>query len=972
MEKSEAFSIITQKRNEGLGREEIIEHLISRGWSRQAVESLFQEMDFGRVASASDGPVPVHRKRAVTPKHIIWTVVGVLFSGGILSLAIIGAGGNPSSFVFLLMLLPSIITSVITYKFLYESDGLIKIVYTGGLFFIFTILQFVAFNFLVDVNLTESQLFTETLIGEIELYKDQHGSYPTDLTFIEEDVFDKAGDKLIFSGGFVTLNDSKTEYRLGVFFITYNASESERGKPVIQIVRRDIARVWNWSQGEWLDPNAQEDDSSTPNVFDETLKPTDFLTLQDPDVDRDGLLDLAEEYIYDTDPTQYDSIEKGVSDSEALSAHLRTQILDRSVVDLNSDLLMFLKGRQYQHNVDIPSLEDVFNYQGSEAYKISTDVPHEIQEALSVAEEYLLAEETNETIVFLQDVLTEYPDEPRVLYLLGRIYHANEDYDKALAIYLRLLDDATMRSPYLYFDTVGAYSGLGDTEKTAELYERSIQEFPKELTQYVALANYYEKTNRLEDATKIIYQGLKIEPRYAPFYNLLANISGKKNDFEAELNFYKQAIAYDFAYAPGHFNLAILYADEYGDLDQAYVEATIATILSPTLRHIGLLVSYAAKRGDIEQVTELEKEILESEDIDALVLNDLGRAYLEIQDYTKAEAYFVQAIEYDPDLKNAHNNLGIVYSQRKNFELAIMSFQKAIELDPLYANPHHNLGKTYVNKWWASDAKSNDDLLKATDWLERALTLRPDRHDTIQELGMAYSKLSKNNLSYSALAENYLQKALELEPTNKITNAELGYVYYWRGSYEEARSAWKKAQTLGHDDTEVKKLLLLLPQEITTTEAEYDTRVTPLVQGENGNFAGSAIVSGQFEKYPQSIYGDLACFFADTESRYIIPEWQGQKSSRFCFKNTTEAVTQLRIMTDEEIIGSDLNENISSCKHVGRATIEVSDYTAKADFDYARLDRVVELDESIIKCYDRHNQKWLYREQTDTWWVYKS
>ena len=56
-----------------------------------------------------------------------------------------------------------------------------------------------------------------------------------------------------------------------------------------------------------------------------------------------------------------------------------------------------------------------------------------------------------------------------------------------------------------------------------------------------------------------------------------------------------------------------------------------------------------------------------------------------------AEQLFQQALELDPEIKQAYNNLGTVYAHRGEHGQARKMFQKALELDPLYPIPRCNL-----------------------------------------------------------------------------------------------------------------------------------------------------------------------------------------------------------------------------------------------------------------------------------------
>jgi tetratricopeptide (TPR) repeat protein len=109
-----------------------------------------------------------------------------------------------------------------------------------------------------------------------------------------------------------------------------------------------------------------------------------------------------------------------------------------------------------------------------------------------------------------------------------------------------------------------------------------------------------------------------------------------------------------------------------------------------------------------------------------------------------------EAIELDPELKEAYNSLGNLYYQQQRYHQAITMYQKALAIDPDYAKAHNNLGSTYLQL--AMKAQALEELQKA---------LQADR-----SYGLAYYNLAcvYAREGDSATAARYLQQAIALEP----------------------------------------------------------------------------------------------------------------------------------------------------------------------------------------------------------------
>ncbi len=348
----------------------------------------------------------------------------------------------------------------------------------------------------------------------------------------------------------------------------------------------------------------------------------------------------------------------------------------------------------------------------------------------------------------LQGALSKDPDSAILKYHLGLTYHGMKKYDQALTIYKDIMNDSIVKSPMLYSDIASANLALDNDIEFISYMELSIKEFPEDLNQYLTFARYYQDKNQLNKAEEVINKGLKIEPRYASFYNALAIISAFRNDTKTEFDLYKKALSYDFRYAPSHLNLSIIYDQKYYDPKSALTEAKIAMELNRNARHISRVVDIYNELGQYAKSRALEAELLKMPDIDGKSYNDLGLMYMDKKDYKQAEIYLRKAIALEPRLSNAHNNLGIVLASTGREEESSVSYKKAIEINPNYANAYNNLGIYYTNTGKYPEAQAA---------LEKAIQLDHNTYRQYQNLGALYRL--KNNREKMIF---YYKKAVEL------------------------------------------------------------------------------------------------------------------------------------------------------------------------------------------------------------------
>ncbi len=87
---------------------------------------------------------------------------------------------------------------------------------------------------------------------------------------------------------------------------------------------------------------------------------------------------------------------------------------------------------------------------------------------------------------------------------------------------------------------------------------------------------------------------------------------------------------------------------------------------------------------DYEGAVKSIKRAIASTDHYPLAYNQLGYAYMEMEQYDEAEKAFDQYIKAAPDLANPYDSKGDFYMTTKQFEKAFDSYMKAFEIDSAF------------------------------------------------------------------------------------------------------------------------------------------------------------------------------------------------------------------------------------------------------------------------------------------------
>ena len=160
-------------------------------------------------------------------------------------------------------------------------------------------------------------------------------------------------------------------------------------------------------------------------------------------------------------------------------------------------------------------------------------------------------------------------------------------------------------------------------------------------------------------------------------------------------------------------------------------------------------VQMAEKR--YEAAIQSYQDLLKADPKNAIYMNMIGIAYLDLSNYDQAKKYFARAAKADKKYSSAVNNLGMVYYHQKNFGGAIRQYQKAVAIDPNQAGTHSNLGFAYYN---------SNKYPEAAAEFQKALELDPNIFERNDRVGTMVQDRSVNNhgLFFFTMAKVYAQK----------------------------------------------------------------------------------------------------------------------------------------------------------------------------------------------------------------------
>jgi tetratricopeptide (TPR) repeat protein len=160
-------------------------------------------------------------------------------------------------------------------------------------------------------------------------------------------------------------------------------------------------------------------------------------------------------------------------------------------------------------------------------------------------------------------------------------------------------------------------------------------------------------------------------------------------------------------------------------------------------------VQIAEKR--YEAAIQTYEDLLKDDPKNAVFLNMIGIAYLDLSNFNQAKKYFLRASKADKKYSSAVNNLGMVYYHQKDFRRAIREYQRAAAIDPNQAATHANLGFAFYNSNKYPEAAA--EFQKAIE-IDPRIFERNDRAGTVVQ----DRSVSNHGLFFFTMAKVYAQK----------------------------------------------------------------------------------------------------------------------------------------------------------------------------------------------------------------------
>lgn len=323
----------------------------------------------------------------------------------------------------------------------------------------------------------------------------------------------------------------------------------------------------------------------------------------------------------------------------------------------------------------------------------------------------------DESNALLKKAISSHPEALSPLITLAQNYLKSDNYQDVLA----LTENKT--SPALLEMQGKAYLYSGETEKAQQVFERLVKQQPKSAAANYALADFFSKTGNMSEAARQIQNTLSKDPKF-----LLARIGEIKTLFysnkKTEAEKASQLLINEFGNQSEVLSIAGWLAMQQGNFIQAekYFSQMAKTNQNTDVTIWWVKSVWAQKHYDKAQTIMLDWLSDNQEDI--YVHLALADSYMGLHKKPEAKDAYLKIIEIQPKLAVAYNNLAWL-EQEDDIEKAIQYAEKALSLEKENFQILDTLGMLLVK---------NGQIEQGSLLLSKAVKIAPDNYELLIHL----------------------------------------------------------------------------------------------------------------------------------------------------------------------------------------------------------------------------------------------
>ena len=342
---------------------------------------------------------------------------------------------------------------------------------------------------------------------------------------------------------------------------------------------------------------------------------------------------------------------------------------------------------------------------------------------------------------------------------------------------------------------------LGEYGSARSLIEQAIQAAPDSHEPYVALADFFSRTEQPDLVISALHKALD----RCEYDNILrcrlAFLYYSQNRPDVAFEQYCVALEQAPQDFQVNYQLALFLATQ-GRYSEALACLDRASNAQPQNGDVySFWANVCLQLGDSSQAQAvLEKALQSGVRIDAGVHTDWAALYMAQNNEKQAVSELSEALEDEPGHIEASIKLSALFCHHNQLNEAVKTLEQALKFHPNSLSLHRRLGEVFI---------LGNSLEKAMDHFEQIVKLEPACAENYNRLGRIYLKKH-----YDVGSVEQYQKAVEAHPVNPAYREDLAMAYYCAGQYQPAIAELVKACRLDYTNPDYPKALGIMLLEL--------------------------------------------------------------------------------------------------------------------------------------------------------------
>jgi tetratricopeptide (TPR) repeat protein len=286
----------------------------------------------------------------------------------------------------------------------------------------------------------------------------------------------------------------------------------------------------------------------------------------------------------------------------------------------------------------------------------------------------------DEAKALYEKILYQEPHHCDALHLLGTIYKALNQNDKAITLIRQAIQ--TKQHP-VYYNSLGVIlKSQGKIDDAIEALRKAVLIDPHYADAHYNLGITLQNRGKLDEAIEAYTQALLLNPQYAEAHNNIGVALYSKGQIDRAIEVFIKALSIHPHYAEAYYNLGNALQSK-NKVDHAITAYEKALLLNPqyvdAYNNLGVVLK---AQGKIEKAIESYTKALSINPHHAGVYNNLGAALKEQGKLEEAIAIHTKALSLDPNYADAYSNLGNALYDNNKVDESLEAYAKALSLDP--------------------------------------------------------------------------------------------------------------------------------------------------------------------------------------------------------------------------------------------------------------------------------------------------